>query len=424
MAKLFIYTLLAVVVALIVTLYLDIPNDPGYLLIAWRSYTFETSLFALVVAIIVLVILFKLIFVFASWVNPWHLIRYGRRYKEMRQVKTKSHTMEGLMHFVRSNWQSSYNVLTRSFKDKDATVINYLAAAYAAYGMERKDLWTECLDQAVDKYPANISTINSLRAELLFRTNQLEQSLVVLERLKKTSINDNHLLNLLKEVYIKLKDWQRLEDLLPVLENNNVIDSEEAMRIEMRLLVEEMTRIVDEIKQEKQPRNELLTTLHKKWNKARNTFKQDEKVVNYYVNLLLKIADNNSAVNVIESCLNKAWSDLLIAKYGEADFSHSAQQLVNAERWLKERPNNNILLLALGRICMRNELWGKAREYFEASLSISASTEVYGELSRLYRALGEQEKSDQYFSKYTEMVGIKLPELPLPQELEKATSDS
>jgi HemY protein len=240
MVKLFIYTLLAIVAALAVTLYLDIPNDPGYLLVAWRNYTFETSLFALIVFVALVAILLRLLILLVSWVNPWHLIRYGRRNKEIRQSKSRGHTVEGLMHFVRSNWQSAYNALTRSFRDDDVTVINYLAAAYAAFCMERKDLWTQCLDKASAKFPSSLSTINSLRGELLFRTNHLEQSLAILEQLKRTSTNDKHLLELLKEVYIKLEDWDRLQSLLPSLLKNNVVSEDEISRIEKRLFVEEL----------------------------------------------------------------------------------------------------------------------------------------------------------------------------------------
>ncbi|GIT63807.1 MAG: hypothetical protein Ct9H300mP22_2070 [Gammaproteobacteria bacterium] len=59
MIRLFVFSLLAIVVALSVTLYLGFPNDPGYLQIAFGNYTFETSLFALLVASGFLYLLFK-----------------------------------------------------------------------------------------------------------------------------------------------------------------------------------------------------------------------------------------------------------------------------------------------------------------------------------------------------------------------------
>ena len=51
MTRLFIFSLMAIVVALWVSLYLGFPADPGYLLIAFGNTTFETSLFAMLIAV-------------------------------------------------------------------------------------------------------------------------------------------------------------------------------------------------------------------------------------------------------------------------------------------------------------------------------------------------------------------------------------
>ena len=100
--------------------------------------------------------------------------------------------------------------------------------------------------------------------------------------------------------------------------------------------------------------------------------------------------------------------------YGEHDFSASPQQLLVAESWLMERPANSNLLLSLGRICMRNELWGTAKEYYEASIKITPCAEAYGELSRLLKHLGELEAREICLNNYGDLIGVKLPELPMP----------
>ncbi|MFT7373882.1 MAG: HemY protein, partial [Oleiphilaceae bacterium] len=82
-----------------------------------------------------------------------------------------------------------------------------------------------------------------------------------------------------------------------------------------------------------------------------------------------------------------------------------------AENWLKQKPNNSMLLLTLGRLSLRNELWGKALEYFKVSARIHPSPETYGELSRLSLKLN---KSDPAL--FTELiVSLALPDLPLPK---------
>jgi HemY protein len=136
----------------------------------------------------------------------------------------------------------------------------------------------------------------------------------------------------------------------------------------------------------------------------------------------LDVADGKTAAREIETYLRKTWSDDLIDKYGKFDFSDEAQQLAHAEGWLTARPNNSVLLLALGRISMRNKLWEKAREYFEASSRIYGSAEVYGELSRLTKGLGDFDASEKYFASYVELIGDGLPKLPMPEILDKKAS--
>ena len=195
MIRLFVFSLLAIVVALWVTLYLGFPGDPGYMLIAFGSYTFETSLFALLVAVIVLFLLVRLLLLLLDWINPMRLLAAGKQISHRR--RTRSNSIEGLLCFTRGSWQSSLNLLKRGMNENDATVINYLAAAFAAYEVGDKEGGMQFLDNAETKFPTARSTINSLRAQLLYKSGQLEQCLAVLEQTKKNFLNDPTLMTLL-----------------------------------------------------------------------------------------------------------------------------------------------------------------------------------------------------------------------------------
>ena len=105
----------------------------------------------------------------------------------------------------------------------------------------------------------------------------------------------------------------------------------------------------------------------------------------------------------------------MIQRYGEQDFGSPQRQLLSAESWIQDRPGNAKLLLALGRIAMRNELWGKAREYFETSIEIGSSAEAHGELSRLLKCLGDRVLADEHQQKFVNGIGAKLPNLPMPK---------
>ena len=183
MIRLFIFSLLAIVVSLWVTLSVGFPSDPGYLLIAFGEYTFETSLFALLVLILFIYLCVRLLLLILGWVNPMRLVAVG---KEMsRRRRTRSNTLEGFHYFARGNWQSALKLLRKGLKDKDASVVNYLAAAYAAFEVGEKDEWKRLLELAEGAFPVSKSTINSLRAQLFIAQSSWSSVSLCLNRQRK-----------------------------------------------------------------------------------------------------------------------------------------------------------------------------------------------------------------------------------------------
>ena len=73
---------------------------------------------------------------------------------------------------------------------------------------------------------------------------------------------------------------------------------------------------------------------------------------------------------------------------------------MKAEKWLDDYGKNEYLLLALGRICIRAKLWGKAQSYLEASIGVRATPAnclVLAEL--LSDHLQQKEKASEYYQK-------------------------
>ena len=71
------------------------------------------------------------------------------------------------------------------------------------------------------------------------------------------------------------------------------------------------------------------------------------------------------------------------------------EPLAHAEEWLRSRPEDPVLLIACARLCMRAELYGKARSYLETSLAIKRQPVTYQLLGNLLDQLGEKERAVQ-----------------------------
>ena len=96
------------------------------------------------------------------------------------------------------------------------------------------------------------------------------------------------------------------------------------------------------------------------------------------------------ALELLAEGLQAQWSSELAARYlelgGEAD---AAQALQRGEAWLATRPADATLLHALGLLCKRRSLWGKARNYLEAAVAIRPSATTHLSLAELLESLGE-----------------------------------
>ncbi len=75
------------------------------------------------------------------------------------------------------------------------------------------------------------------------------------------------------------------------------------------------------------------------------------------------------------------------------------KQIERAENWLKEHPRDPHLLLALGRLCTRQALWGKAQSYIEASLSLETTRAAHLALAFLMEKMNKTDEACEHYRK-------------------------
>src|SRR5690606_25726233 len=133
---------------------------------------------------------------------------------------------------------------------------------------------------------------------------------------------------------------------------------------------------------------------------------------------LTRLEAYGEATSAVESALAVHWEDALVRRYSlislQTDDALASKQLQKAEGWHQERQRNAELLLALGRLSLRNQLWGKARDYFEHSMRVHPDPEVFAELARLLQNLREPDRNPHYLQLQTRAVDKVLPAFPQP----------
>ena len=97
--------------------------------------------------------------------------------------------------------------------------------------------------------------------------------------------------------------------------------------------------------------------------------------------------------------VDKEWHAELVQLYGKTFSTHLNQQIKKAQSWLKQRPDDPDLLLALGRLCAQDKNWANAQAHLDHCSQLKPSAEVYGELAQLMLLTNRQEDAISYFQK-------------------------
>lgn len=69
--------------------------------------------------------------------------------------------------------------------------------------------------------------------------------------------------------------------------------------------------------------------------------------------------------------------------------------LESAESWLKNHPEDGVLLMYLGELAYSKQLWGKAQSYFEASIAVKPTTQARLGLAKVFDEINAAALADE-----------------------------
>ncbi|WP_193073342.1 heme biosynthesis HemY N-terminal domain-containing protein [Pseudomonas sp. FME51] len=407
------YVAVLVVLLIAALLGMAVAEDPGYLLIAWRNMSIETSvwvglgfLLALWLLLVLLRAVVRLINASSRRVNPWSRHNRARRANQI--------TTRGLLEFAEGHWANSLRLLRRAAPHAEQPLINYLAAARAAHELEDYREADRLLREAYETTPNADVAIAVTQAQLQISRGQLEQALATLTRVRKEHPKHLYALKLMGQLYLRLEDWERLEQLLPELHRNKLYSEADQQALERQVYIALLIQAGQ--RGQSLPTGEA-NPVSTVWERLPKPLKQDMVLVETYCLQLRASGAEVHAEKVLRETLGHTYNDRLVHIYGLVRGADPARQLDAAERWLADHPQDATLLLALGRLALRNSLWGKAREYFEASFASRRDIQTCAELVRLLEHLGEHQASQKMLRQGFTLMVHDLPELPQPKAL-------
>lgn len=372
-----------------VALTLIFHEDNGYILLRYQDTVVETSLvFFLVTSIIGIWLLMAAWAVLRTLINLPSIIPSSFRQRRLNQ--SREALLRGLRLYLEGQWREAESSLTNKLNDPSARLIHYLFAARAAQyqlQIERRD---QHIENAHKTKPGSETAVLLTQARLQLMHNQDTQALASLEHLYETQRDHPVVMELLLQALQRLNDWNRILELLP--DADRLEAGSASWRRDLTIQAHHAGL--------KNAAKEGYEAISDCWDAIPRKLKRTPRILEAYIRELSQFEQGHAeAARLIGQNLKRGWYPALALLYGDLPAENETSQLAAVEEWIKQHGEQKELLYLAGKLCLRNQLWGRARTYFEQLLESSPSPMVWQAMGELHARTGESEKAREAFEK-------------------------
>ncbi|KVE39297.1 heme biosynthesis protein HemY [Burkholderia sp. TSV86] len=361
--------------------------DTGQVLIVYPPYRIDLSLNFFVLAIIVVFIaLYALTRIVR---NIWRMPRRVAAYRaKMRAERAQTSLRDALANLYAGRFSRAEKAA------RDALVIDAnqsaasLIAASAAHRMHeyaRRDEWLAKVD-GQDWQDARLLATADMRAD----GRDAQGALAALAEMQASGGKRIHAQQIALRAQQQLKNWPEVLKLAKALEKREALHPAAAVRLRQQA-AEHLLR----------ERRHDADALLEVWQSLSVAERQSPRLADLAAELLIALERRQEARRIVEEALAHNWNARLLRRYPDTADADALPLIQKAEAWRKDRLEDADLLFALGRLCQRQQLWGKAQSFLEAALKLadeeSLKIRAHRALARLFEQLGETDKAAQHY---------------------------
>ncbi|MCL2830535.1 MAG: heme biosynthesis protein HemY [Betaproteobacteria bacterium] len=362
--------------------------NEAYLLLVVPPYRMEISLNLTIILIVCALCLIYLASHTATLVLS--LSRRARQYREQHHREQSAAAFHNALRFLfEGRFGHALKQAATAHEAGQSPGLSALIAARAAQRLRepgKQEIW---LNRAGESDPGIKAARLMCEAELHLETRQFDSAIAALGRLQE--IAGRHIAALRLELRAQqgLGNWDEVLRLTRLLEKRKALKPEAAREIRIKAHRENLRRFSSDAQ-------DLLAYFGKI-----PAAEQGPKLCTRVAELLLALGAHDEARSLLESALERHWEPELLRLYGLAEGGDMLARIARAERWQTQNPREPELSLALGRLCMRQRLWGKAKHYFETALATREQAETlreaHFELARLADELERPEEANRHY---------------------------
>jgi HemY protein len=144
------------------------------------------------------------------------------------------------------------------------------------------------------------------------------------------------------------------------------------------------------------------------WARLSDAEKRMPRIARAAARSFMALGGDREAAELLAASLEREWNSDLVRLYAECRPADALPQLEQAERWLPSHSEDATLLHALGVLCERAQLWGKAQSYLEASLAHDDDYRTRIALGELLVRLGRDGEANAHLAAALKLAVIEL----------------
>ncbi|WP_118183153.1 heme biosynthesis protein HemY [Paraburkholderia phosphatilytica] len=361
--------------------------DAGQVMLVYPPYRVDISLNLFVVAIVVLFILLYALLRIVR--NVWRMPQRVAAYRTRSRV-AKAHT--ALRDAIGNLYAGRFSRAEKAARDALAHPENApaagLIAANAAHRMReyaRRDEWLDKVE-GNDWLDARLMATADMRAD----GRDADGALAALTEMQSQGGRRIHAQQIALRAQQQLKNWAEVLKLVKTLEKREAIHPAVAVRLR-QLAAENLLR----------DRRHNADALLELWHTLSPVERHSPRLADLAAELLIALNRQADARRIVEEALAQNWDARLLRRYPDTAGDDALPLIQKAEAWHNDRPEDADLLFALGRLCLKQQLWGKAQSFLEAALKLADNEPLkirsHRALARLHEQLGDTAKAGEHY---------------------------
>ena len=373
------------ILAAAVALTMAAKHNTGYVLLIYPPYRVELS-----VNLFVTLLLAGFIAGYGALrlaIHTLGLPAYVRAFRQRRRRDKAREAMDdALLAFFEGRYGKAEKLAGTALDLQESPLANALLAARAAHELKayaRRDGYLAQAERVAKEQPeARLMT----QAELLLDQRHFQPALRSLKELQATTRKNLAALRLELKAQTQAKNWDQVLALVAQLEKRDAIDPVQAAQQKISAHQENLKR-----------KRHDLASLREYWQKIPDADKRNGKLALAAARGFLAFKECQIAMDILSNSLESQWDSDVVRLYGECQSKDVLKQIERADNWLKQHSGDAALLQTLGKLCAKQELWGKAQSYLEASLSIEPSVETHLALAQLLEKIGRVDEAGKHY---------------------------